>query len=202
MSVAIIPARGGSSRIPRKNIRPFFGKPIIAYSIATALATKLFDRIYVSTEDPEIAGVAVAHGAQVLTRPSTLAANEVGTQDVMAHACSHLKLNPAELVACIYATAPLMRVTDLLRAAAMLEQRPLSPYVYSCALKPLRNYDLLHDAGQFYLGQAGTFVAGVPLTADDVLKLIVPNEFVCDINEEADWARAEQMYAAAHGVTT
>lgn len=201
MSVAIIPARGGSTRIQRKNIRPFHGKPIIVYSIVAAMASKLFEQVYVSTDDKEIAGVAASHGAMVLERPEMLARNEVGTQEVMQHAVHVLRLRAGELVGCLYATAPLMRVQDLNRAEALLRFRPDTPYVYACSLKPLRDHDLPHDAGQFYLGLAGTFAAGIPLDADDVRKLVIPDAHICDINTPDDWTRAEQMYAAIHGVT-
>lgn len=198
MSVAIIPARGGSSRVPRKNIRLFFGKPILYYSIETARMSGLFDQVVVSTDDREIADIALQYGAAVHARPAELARDEVGTQDVIARACMDLRLRSGDLVGCFYATAPLMRVADILRAQAALQEKPTAPYAYSCALKPLRNYDLIHDAGQFYLGQAGAFVSGIPLTAEDVLKIIVPNEFVCDINTIEDWATAEAMYRALH----
>ncbi len=116
-TVAVIPARGGSKRIPRKNIRPFCGKPIIAYSIEAARQTGLFDDVIVSTEDEEIAGVAKQHGASVpFMRPAGIADDVTGVMAVVAHALRELEKEgkrPSD-VCLIYATAPLMRPGDII----------------------------------------------------------------------------------------
>jgi pseudaminic acid cytidylyltransferase len=113
MRVALIPAKGGSIRIPGKNIRSFFGKPIIGYSIETAIASGLFDRICVSSDNQEVAEVARSFGAEVLMRPETLA--QVGTQEVAKYALEQLSTKEAiPRHACvIYATSPLLTVEDL-----------------------------------------------------------------------------------------
>src|SRR5687768_12205675 len=108
MNIAIIPARGGSKRIPRKNVRPFCGRPMIAWPIAAATASGLFDHILVSTEDAEIADVARQAGAEVpFTRPVELADDHSGTTDVVLHALSWaIEAGwPVEAACCIYATA-------------------------------------------------------------------------------------------------
>ena len=124
MNVAIIPARGGSKRIPRKNLRNFCGQPIIAYSIQTALQSNLFEHVVVSTDDPEIAEVAVQYGAQVpYMRPVELADDHASTAAVMQHAagvCINLGWN-AQRLCCLYATAPFVDVTDLQAGLALID---------------------------------------------------------------------------------
>lgn len=123
MNVAVIPARGGSKRIPRKNIRPFAGRPIIAYSIAAARECGLFDRIVVSTDDAEIAAVARDCGAETpFRRPPALADDHTGTDAVVAHALRWLaeQGEAARLACCIYPTAPFLTAVDLRRGHALL----------------------------------------------------------------------------------
>lgn len=124
MNVAIIPARGGSKRIPRKNLRDFCGQPIIAYSINMALQSGLFSHVIVSTDDAEIAALALHLGAQVpFMRPAELADDYASTLAVMqhaAHACSELGLTPRRLC-CLYATAPFVQAGDLCAGLALLE---------------------------------------------------------------------------------
>ena len=119
MKLAVIPARGGSKRIPRKNIRPFGGKPMIAHSIQCALQSGLFDRVIVSTDDDEIAEVALQYGAEVpFHRPPELSDDHAGTTEVIAHAVRWLVEQGAAptAVCCIYATAPFIRSSDLAAA--------------------------------------------------------------------------------------
>ena len=116
MSVAIIPARGGSKRIPRKNIKIFSGKPMIAWSIEAAIESKCFQRIIVSTDDEEIAHVARQYGAETpFVRPIELSGDYTGTIEVIQHALHWLQDNKSmpELACCIYATAPFIQYTDL-----------------------------------------------------------------------------------------
>lgn len=189
-NIAIIPARGGSRRIPRKNIRMFHGKPIIAYSIETASDSGLFKYVYVSTDDDEIATVARSCGASVIRRMPDMAANGVGTQEVMRGALIDLALAgfTPDYACCIYATAPMMRVTDLCYGYAYLRYTN-APYVYSIDPNGA-------DAGQWYWGTYEAFRDGVPLT--DGFTHVVTDRRVCDINTEEDWKRAGAMYACLH----
>lgn len=187
MNVAIIPARGGSRRIPRKNIRMFHGKPIIAYSIEAAKASGLFDGgVWVSTEDAEIADVAVKYGAGVIQRPPELAevgAPDCGTQEVTRHGLTVLmKQKPSiEYACCIYAAAPMLRPGDLSRGLWLLTSQQLT-WVYA--------------VGWFYWGEVVSFLQGLPLEEHAG---VMATHRAIDIDTEEDWARAEQMYAAQHG---
>lgn len=186
-AIAIIPARGGSRRIPRKNIRNFHGKPIIAYSIEVALSSGLFSKVVVSTDDEEIADVAIKYGASVLIRPECLALNEVGTQEVMEHAAK--EFNEHSAACCIYPTAPMITVEDLSRGRYHLRRRGMI-YAMSVSAEPL------YDAGQWYWGYNCAFADGKPLIAPHTAMIQIDKDRVCDINTEADWVRAELMYAA------
>lgn len=189
MNVAIIPARGGSRRIKNKNRRPFFGKPIIAYSIETAKASGLFDKIVVSSDSAHIRDIALQYGAQSTLRSAEMSRDEVGTQEVMADLLS--KLDPLPTYACcIYPTAPLMTAFDLARGFDALRQRDDLAFAYSVGIDPFR------DAGQWYWGRTSAFLSGVPLDPQgwNVMKVVIPNDRVCDINTEKDWIKAEQMY--------
>ena len=125
MKIAIIPARGGSKRIPRKNIKVFHGKPMIAYSIEAAQKSGCFDRIIVSTDDQEIADTALKYGAEVpFLRPADIADDYATTMDVMEHAIQYLakeNISP-EFVCCIYATAPYILADDLSRGIGILNE--------------------------------------------------------------------------------
>lgn len=192
MNIAIIPARGGSIRIPGKNIRYFHGKPIIAYSIATARASGLFSQIVVSTEDEYIAAVARVCGAKVHPRPRHLADHTTGTQEVMKVALEWwLQCGPGmqpEFACCIYATAPMMSAADLLAGREKLKGDINLSYAYTVG--PDRR-----DAGQFYWGRPEHFRAGVALDGNSA-HLVVEERRVCDINTESDWLRAEELYLA------
>lgn len=188
MNVAIIPARGGSRRIPRKNIRPFHGKPIIAYSIDAARESGLFDRVFVSTDDEEIALVADSCGAIGVKRPAALAVDAVGTQDVARHLLEILtqpyNLGPIDHACCIYATVPLLTPADLLAGYHELRQR--AP-------------DFVYVEGWYYFGTAAAFLESRSLDGPDTLRVEVPERWI-DINVEEDWQRAERMYQALHEV--
>lgn len=201
MNVAIIPARGGSTRIPRKNVRPFFGKPIIAYSIETAQASSLFDGgIYCSTEDLEIAGIAAQYGATWINRPPELAevdgAADPGTQEVTRHAIAQLLTEGKQIdtACCIYATAPMLTLHYLMLGYRILERNPSAAFAFS-VYDP--GHDPIRDAAQFYWGRAAAFLDRVPLdmNATNVWKIMVPRENVCDVNIESDWKQCEQMFA-------
>ena len=225
MSVAVIPARGRSKRIPRKNIRLFAGKPIIAYAIAAARQCGLFDRIVVSTDDAEIAAVARDCGAETpFVRPPDLADDHTGTDAVVAHALNWLEEHgqAVELACCIYATAPLIQAADLRRAYQTLvgtgKNFAFSVTSYASSIQralrllpdggvaPMfpqwidsRSQDLepaYHDAAQFYWGRAAAFRAGLPMFAADSVAIVLPRYRVQDIDTLEDWTEAELIYAS------
>lgn len=177
--VAVIPARGGSRRIPRKNIRLFHGKPIIAYSIEAAKRSGLFDEIFVSTDDEDAIKIARQYGCYIHLRSTNyLCGPDAGTQEVTKDCLLHS--TNAEYACCIYATAPMLRADDL--SAGFDVMVATGEY----ALIP----------GWFYWGLAEWFLSDRPLTgaaeiAPDLSRWI-------DINTEEDWARAELMHAALH----
>lgn len=220
--VAIIPARGGSQRIPRKNLKLFDGVPMIVRSIRTALDSKLFDQVIVSTDDEEIAEVARAHGADVpFMRPAALADDFTGTAAVIVHALQQL---PAfDYACCIYATAPLLQARFLRQGLERLEQHPDKSFAFSVAgfgfpvqraltldeqgaLTPLypqfrdtRSQDLaeaFQDAGQFYWGRSEAWLRGDLLFSPASLPVILPRHLVQDIDTAEDWTRAEYLFAA------
>lgn len=225
-AVAIIPARGGSKRIPRKNLKLFNGEPMIVGSIRAALKSGLFDQVLVSTDDEEIATVARAHGAQVpFLRPAELADDFTGTAAVIAHAVRALQEqgHSYDFACCIYATAPLLQVRYLLEGLHALEQRPDKSYAFSVcdfgfpvqraltldsdgaltALYPeyrnTRSQDLpaaYQDAGQFYWGRSEAWLGGEVLYSSQSVPVILPRHLVQDIDTEEDWLRAEFLYAA------
>lgn len=224
-AVAIIPARGGSKRIPRKNIREFHGKPIIAYSIEAARKSRCFDRIVVSTDDNEIADVARHYGAEVpFIRPAALADDHTGTSEVTKHALQELSSQGAtfELACCIYATAPFLTPASLREGLAKLKAsgRSFAFSVTSCgfpiqralrilpdgSIDPIwpenimvRSQDLeptYHDAGQFYWGVAKAFLQDRVLYSEEAVAVILPRYLVHDIDTLEDWTTAELAFSA------
>jgi len=223
MKVAIIPARGGSKRIPRKNIKDFFGKPLIAYSIKTALKAKLFDRVIVSTDDDEISSIAKSYGAEVLKRPKELADDFTGTTAVIAHAIKSIckDLDEIEAVCCIYATAPFVQAKFLKEGYEKLFTCK-SDYCFSItsfafpiqrAIKlkngsiemfypehfETRSQDLeeaYHDAGQFYWGTPQAWCENRMIFSKNSSVVLLPRYLVQDIDTLEDWKRAELMYRA------
>lgn len=225
MRLAVIPARGGSKRIPRKNIKPFCGRPMIAWSIAAAHASGCFDRIIVSTDDDEIAQIAREHGAEVpFVRPPELSDDKTGTIPVIAHAIEWFAQHgvKVEEVCCIYATAPFVRGEDLRTGLDVLQQSG-SEYAFSvtsyafpiqraisvtadqrvCMFYPehfnTRSQDLaeaFHDAGQFYWGKAEAWLAGKPIFSHEASPVVLPRFRVQDIDTPEDWERAEWMFRA------
>ncbi len=183
MRAAIIPARGGSRRIPRKNIRLFHGKPILGYSIEAART--VFDQVWVSTEDVEIAEVAHKLGALVLYRPRELAQDAVGTQEVMRHAVGAIAA--AEVACCIYPCAPFLRPRVLYQALQLLAENERRYYVV-----PVGQW--LSDPGQFYLGRAEAFREGRMLVGAGTVLMQIDPRFALDINTEEDWQRAAALY--------
>ncbi|PCM49022.1 pseudaminic acid cytidylyltransferase [Pseudomonas fluorescens] len=221
-SVAIIPARGGSKRIPRKNLLAFDGVPMIVRSIRTALDSGLFEQVVVSTDDADIAELALAHGAQVpFLRPVELADDFTGTAAVIVHALQQL---PAfDYACCVYATAPLLQARFLSEGFELLQQHPQKSFAFSVcsfgfpvqraltldgqgaltALYPefrnTRSQDLpeaFQDAGQFYWGRREAWLRGDVLYSPASLPVLLPRHLVQDIDTPQDWKRAEYLYAA------
>lgn len=191
--IAIIPARMGSRRIPGKNWKMFHGKPIIQYSIETALASNLFEDVYVSTDSAKIAAIAVACGAKVIDRPCLLAQDEIGTQCVIRDAIIAIGAQMTDLVCCIYPTAPMLTVSDLVAGKLAMARTDLR-FAFSIGTKPL------HDAGMFYWGRPWAFVDNFPLFDQHSAMIPIPCERCQDINTPADFSKAEKMYAEWKGI--
>jgi N-acylneuraminate cytidylyltransferase len=220
--IAIIPARGGSKRIPRKNIKEFYGKPLIAYSIQAALDSKLFDKVIVSTDDEEIANIAKKYGAEVpFIRPKELSDDFTGTGDVVNHALEWLKANGEtfEFVCTIYATAPLLQPKYLIEGYNALKNSD-AINAFSATSMPFpiqrtfkvndegrcemftpehymtRSQDLeeaCQDAGQFYWTKVDQHSDEI-MFGKDSIPVILPRHLVQDIDTLEDWQRAEIMY--------
>jgi len=227
-AIAIIPARGGSQRIARKNIKLFNGRPMIAHSITEALASGLFERVIVSTDDPQISEVARSCGAEVpFMRPSALADDFTGTAAVISHALRTLqdRGSHAEYVCCIYATAPLLQRRFLGAGLEALEAHPDASYAFSVcdfafpvqralmineqgqlsALYPefrqTRSQDLpaaYQDAAQFYWGRSEAWLRGDVMFSECSVPVVLPRHLVQDIDTLEDWTRAEYLHAALH----
>jgi pseudaminic acid cytidylyltransferase len=223
MRLCVIPARGGSKRIPRKNIKEFFGKPMIAWSILAAIESGCFDKIIVSTDDAEIAEVSKEFGAEVpFLRPQNLSDDYTGTTEVTAHAINWF-LQKSILftdVCCLYATAPFVQSSDLLRGLDILSNSK-STYAFSVTsfafpiqrairlhnservemLQPAhlntRSQDLeeaWHDAGQFYWGKSTAWTQLLPIFSKDSSAVKLPRHRVQDIDTVEDWERAECLF--------
>ena len=182
MAYAIIPARGGSRRIPGKNKKLFHGKPIIAYSIMAAQDSGLFERVIVSTDDPEIYSIATAYGAEVHKRRPEDARDEVGTQAVAKSVLEDIMDSLPEYACVIYPCAPMIDL-ECLRFGFDVLKETGTKYAYSV--------EFGEDAGQWYFGETAAFLSDVSL--DYASKIEVLN--VIDINTPEDWEKAEKMYA-------
>ncbi len=223
-AVAIIPARGGSKRIPRKNIKLFHGKPLIAYSIGAALKSNLFDKVIVSTDDEEIAKIAVEHGAIVpFIRPIELSDDFTGTGAVISHALEYLNEQGEnyDFVCTIYATAPFLQEKYLIEGFEKLKKSNAKS-AFSCTSMPFpiqrtfkitsnercemfwpenfmkRSQDLeesFQDAGQFYWTNLNINSNEI-IFGKDSIPIILPRHLVQDIDTLEDWTRAEFMYEA------
>ena len=222
--VCIIPARGGSKRIPKKNIKDFFGKPLISYTIETALKSNLFDKVVVSTDDETIAQVAKKYGAEVpFLRPFELSDDFTGTGAVISHALSYLKSQGEnyDFVCSIYATAPLLQIKYLKEGFEKL-QNSEAVNAFSATSMPFpiqrtfklnedgscemfwpenfskRSQDLeesYQDAGQFYWKNLHK-QSGDVMFGKDSIPIILPRHLVQDIDTLEDWERAEYLYQA------
>ena len=224
--VAIIPARGGSKRIPRKNIKPFFGQPMISYSIRAAQASGLFDSVVVSTDDEEIADVARSFGADIpFMRPADLANDHAGTGAVVIHALQWFTGHGMayDAACCIYATAPLLDPERLKEGWEKLQGKRFAFSVTSYAfpiqraLKQTadgsvdmfwpenlmkRSQDLepaYHDAAQFYWGWTDAWLNGETAFSPISAPVILPRTQVVDIDTPEDWDVAEVTYRVLKG---
>ncbi len=229
MNLCIIPARGGSKRIPRKNIKEFCGKPIIAYSIEAAIASGLFSDVIVSTDDAEIAEAASEWGASVpFLRPKELSDDFTGTTPVIAHAINELKNmgREYESVCCIYATAPFVSAENIKLGFQKLENSDKKFAFSVCAFEApvFRSFELLgddsvqmfwpenfqkrsqdlprayFDAAQFYWGKPEAFIQNLQLFAPHSIGIELPRHIVQDIDTPEDWMRAEYMYQAMQNI--
>lgn len=222
MKIAVIPARGGSKRIPFKNIKSFCGKPMIAWSIEAAKTSGLFERIIVSTDSAEIAEVARKWGAEVpFMRPKELSDDLVGTIPVIAHS-TQWAFNQGfdvDALCCVYATAPMLQKDDLARGWSALSSGDwnyafavtdfAAPIFRSFRLTSeggvemffpehfvARSQDLpiaLHDAGQFYWGRPSAWLEGKHIFDHRSTPIVLPRWRVQDIDTQDDWDRAEAL---------
>lgn len=220
MTVCLIPARGGSKRIPGKNIRDFAGRPMIAWSIAAAREAACFSRIIVSTDDETIASVARAQGAEVpFMRPAALADDHATTIAVVRHALDWCAAQGAlpDTLCCLYATAPFVRADDIRAGLGMLDgalfAMPVTTFgfpiqravairdgrlaMFDPSQAAVRSQDLeeaWHDAGQFYWGTAAAWRGDVPIFGPQTAPIVLPRWRVQDIDTPEDWVRAETLW--------
>ena len=224
MKVAIIPARGGSKRIHKKNIKLFCGEPIINYSIRTAKESGIFDSIVVSSDDEEILEISRKCGVDTIVRPCELSGDEVATLPVISHSVLSLGLKEKDLVCCIYPTAPLLEVSYILQALDALLKNPSKNYAFSVVefdSSPFRGFEITddvikmlfpqyqlfrsqdlkkvyHDAGAFYFGFAQSFLEEKAIFSSDSIPIILPKMIVQDIDTLDDWHLAEIKYQLKH----
>ena len=224
MNLCVIPARGGSKRIPRKNVREFCGKPMIQYPIDAALESALFDHVVVSTDCEEIAKIAGQLGAEVpFSRPAELSDDHAPTVPVIAHAieaCESLGWKSGN-VCCIYPCTPFLKTEDLRHALDVLTSSganycfPVTPFPHPIQravkrddldrLSPffpeyerVRSQDLeaaYHDAGQFYWGTSSAWAQNRSIFNTGA-GIVLPNWRVVDIDTPEDWTRAEILFRA------
>jgi len=221
--LAVVPARGGSKRIPRKNIREFAAQPMISWPIRTLIESELFEDIVVSTDDVEVADIAKSYGASVpFIRTAELSDDLTPTVPVINHTIAEMgKLGKTyDAVLCVYATSVFVTTSDIKLALEMLNSANQVGYVsgivrYSHPIQRalqmdsngkvsmaspentiVRTQDLedrFHDSGQFYWGRVGAWVSGAS-PLTSTLGLVLPSWRVVDIDTEEDWARAEMTH--------
>jgi pseudaminic acid cytidylyltransferase len=225
MKLAVIPARGGSKRIPRKNIKLFCGKPMIAWSIDAALQSDCFDQVVVSTDDVEIADVARKCGAQVpFVRPSELSDDHTATTAVVAHAIDWFTAQgqAPEQVCCLYPTAPFVAAEHLRTGLKVLTDSdadyafsvtsyafPIQRAIRITSAQRIEMFnpehfntrsqdleDAYHDAGQFYWGRASAWIHGKMIFSPSSVPVLLPRYRVQDIDTNEDWLMAEYLFRA------
>ena len=219
--IAVIPARGGSKRIPRKNIKDFAGKPLIQHTIEKATISGIFDEIYVSTDDEEIKEISISAGALVpFLRSDELSGDNIMTVPVISNFIKETKIEIETPVCCIYPTAPLLIPENLISGLNLLYSNLVVDYVIGITkynypiqralreakvgeftmLNPenleTRSQDLKHmwhDTGTFYWAFAKTWLAESSMLLN-CAGIKIPSYLVQDIDDEEDWIRAEQLY--------
>lgn len=229
MNLCVIPARGGSKRIPRKNIKLFCGKPMIAWSVQAAKESQCFDRIIVSTDDNEIADVALKWGCDVpFMRPAELADDYASTPDVMQHAAiwSNTQEKKPAYICCVSATAPFMNPEKIRDGLNIIKQENCD-YAVSMTKYPSpiqrairvtkdnriemfspENFhkrsqeleDAYHDAGQFYWGKTEAWVSKKFLFSHGTAPILLPEIQVQDIDTPEDWEIAELKHKLLHSI--
>jgi len=231
LNLAIIPARGGSKRIPGKNIRRFCEQPLIAYSIIAAKNSGLFEKVIVSTDSEEVASIAREYGADVpFMRPEHLSNDVIGTRPVTNHAIDYCREHffEPEYCCCIYATAPFLQAQYLEQGLQALKAQPEKHFAFSVTSFPFpvqraiklingsveamypadiwkRSQDLeeaYHDAGQFYWGSTAGYLSEQAIFSEASIPVVLPRHLVQDIDTQEDWVRAELMYKAYLGGTS
>lgn len=221
-NICIIPARGGSKRIPRKNIKDFFGKPMLAYPIETALQSGLFSKVVVSTDDAEIADIAQEYSAEVIERPAELADDFAGTAPVIKHAINFLAEQGEvyQNLSFIYPCTPLITPEILQEAYANWQESEADGCMAICefpaapqrgliitdnqrleSLYPenrgVRTQDLpsvYYDAGQFYFAKTQEYLAGFAMHSNRTHPYLLPRHLAQDIDTPEDWQQAELIY--------
>lgn len=222
MTICVIPARGGSKRIPRKNIKCFHGKPIIQWSIEAAQASNIFDEIIVSTDDEEIGKIAKNLGALVpFKRPLELSGDYSNTTEVIAHAStwSISEGLDTSVVCCLYPTAPFVQPLDLAEAYRIITSEawqyvfPVGEYsspilrsftknkkggvqMFFPEYFEARSQDLptaYFDAGMFYMATSNAWINNITIFGEHSFPLKIPNWRIQDIDTPEDWKRAEKM---------
>lgn len=226
MSLCVIPARGGSKRIPRKNVKPFHGKPMIAWSIAAAQASGAFDHIIVTTDDAEIAQVARDAGAEVpFMRPAELSDDHTATLPVIAHALHEAEAlwGRQETLCCLYATAPFVQGDDITGVRDILLADEETQFAMPVTSFPFpiqrgvrlqdtgriemfqpehaltRSQDLeeaYHDVGQFYWGRRSAWLGNDPIIGPRTAAYVIPRHRAQDIDTPEDWDLAERLFTA------
>src|SRR4051812_6474829 len=222
MRLAIVPARGGSKRIPRKNVRDFLGQPILKYSIDAALGSGSFDEVMVSTDDAEIAAIARRCGAEVpFLRSAVASSDHAGTEDVVREVLAEYRARgrTVDRFSCIYPTAPFLTAARIREAARLLDERGADAVITVARFRnPVwrslrledgrlcmnwpeyvdsRSQDLpvaYYDAGQLYCARADRFLETGTLFPPFTVPLELPDSEVQDIDTEEDWLLAEEKY--------
>ena len=218
--LAILPARGGSKRIKKKNIKIFNGKPMIYWSLKTLIKSNLFHKIIVSTEDKKIKDLSIKFGADIIVeRPKKLADDFTGTQEVINHSIKYLENQNLKFdyVSCVYPCSPFLKISDLKKALklsftsekfifpvleyshpiqrAMFKKKNKDLYFLNKKNQNRRTQDFkktFYDAGQFYFAKKKTWLSKKKMHSF-AKGIVVPNWRVIDIDNNEDWIKAQKI---------